>query len=136
MSGRQGAPGAGSLAGLTVAELEALVDPPYRAKQIFRWIHVRGARSYDEMTDVPKQLREALAAKLPVRSSRVEATHPSEDGTTKLLLRLRDGESALRRFEAEIFDLVITDKNLPGISGIEVLKVFGVSPTMAAAMSG
>jgi 23S rRNA (adenine2503-C2)-methyltransferase len=82
----------GSLAGLSAREIEALVDPPYRARQIFRWVHVRGALSYDAMTDVPKALREALAARLPVRSSRVVETHRSDDGTVKLLIGLADGE--------------------------------------------
>jgi len=83
---------AGSLAGLSIRDLEALVHPPYRAKQIFRWVHARGAVSYDAMTDVPKATREALAAQLPVRSSRVAESHASDDGTVKLLLRLADGE--------------------------------------------
>ncbi len=68
------------------------MDPPYRARQVFRWVHVRGAVSYEAMTDVPKALREALAARLPVRSSRVIETHRSEDGTVKLLVGLSDGE--------------------------------------------
>lgn len=95
MERREGAPGAGSgsLAGLSIKDLEALVHPPYRAKQIFRWVHVRGATSYDAMTDVPKAMREALAARLPVRSSRVLESHPSGDGTVKLLLLLADGEN-------------------------------------------
>ncbi|HEX5138346.1 MAG TPA: 23S rRNA (adenine(2503)-C(2))-methyltransferase RlmN [Planctomycetota bacterium] len=92
MERRQGAAGAGSLAGLAVRDLEALVDPPYRAKQIFRWVQARGAVSYDAMTDVPKAVREALAARLPVRSSRVAESHRSDDGTVKLLLCLADGE--------------------------------------------
>ncbi|MCK6459207.1 MAG: 23S rRNA (adenine(2503)-C(2))-methyltransferase RlmN [Planctomycetes bacterium] len=92
MAGREGAPGAGSLAGLSVREIETLVTPPYRAKQVFRWVHVRGALSYDEMSDVPKALREALAARLPARSSRVVESHRSDDGTVKLLVGLADGE--------------------------------------------
>lgn len=89
-----GTPGAGkgSLAGLSVREIEALVSPPYRAKQLFRWVHERGAVSYDAMTDVPKALRETLAARLPARSSRVVESHRSDDGTVKLLIGLADGE--------------------------------------------
>lgn len=89
----EGAPGAGSLAGLSAEEIGPFVDPPYRAKQIFRWVHVRGAASYDAMTDLPKGLREALGARLPVRSSRILETHRAGDGTVKLLLGLADGES-------------------------------------------
>lgn len=95
--GEEGASGAGSLAGLSPAETRALVaaagEPPYRAQQLFRWVHVRGAASYDAMTDIPKGFRERLAARIPVRSSGVLETHASGDGTVKLLLGFKDGES-------------------------------------------
>jgi len=99
--GAEGASGAaaeaGSLAGLSPAAIRALVAeagaPPYRAQQLFRWVQVRGASSYDAMTDVPKALREALAARLPVRSSRILETNRSDDGTVKLLVGFADGES-------------------------------------------
>ncbi len=91
------AAGAGSLAGLSPPAMRALVAeagaPPYRAQQLFRWVHVRGASSYDAMTDVPKALREGLAARFPVRSSRILETNRSEDKTVKLLVGLADGES-------------------------------------------
>ncbi|MCI0587633.1 MAG: 23S rRNA (adenine(2503)-C(2))-methyltransferase RlmN, partial [Planctomycetes bacterium] len=93
----EGAPGAGSLAGLSPAETRDLVaeagEPPYRAQPLFRWVHVRGAASYEAMTDVPKGFRERLKARLPVRSSRILETHRSDDGTVKLLLGFADGES-------------------------------------------
>jgi 23S rRNA (adenine2503-C2)-methyltransferase len=93
----EGASGAGSLAGLGKNEIQALLadagEPPYRAQQVFRWVHVRGAASYDAMTDVPKALRERLAGRIPVRSSRILETNRSDDGTVKLLLGLHDGES-------------------------------------------
>jgi 23S rRNA (adenine2503-C2)-methyltransferase len=85
-----------SLAGLLPDEMGALVasvgEAPYRARQIFRWVHVRGAASYEAMSDLPQGLRDRLAARIPVRSSRVLETHASSDGTKKLLLGLRDGE--------------------------------------------
>ncbi len=88
---------AGSLAGLGKAAIEALVaeagEPPYRALQLFRWVHVRGAASYEAMTDVPKAFREGLKARLPVRSSRILETHRSDDKTVKLLVGFADGES-------------------------------------------
>jgi len=88
--------GAASLAGLTREETAALVarlgEPPYRARQLFRWVHVRGAASYEAMSDLPRSLRARLAAELPVRSSRCVGTHESADGTRKLLLELHDGE--------------------------------------------
>ena len=85
-----------SLASLTREETEALVaslgEPPYRARQLYSWVHARGADSYEAMTDLPKALRETLRAILPARSTAVEAEHRSADGTVKLVVRLRDGE--------------------------------------------
>ncbi|MFI5401903.1 MAG: 23S rRNA (adenine(2503)-C(2))-methyltransferase RlmN [Planctomycetota bacterium] len=87
----------GALSGLGKAAIEALVaeagEPPYRALQLFRWVHVRGAASYEAMTDVPKAFREKLKERLPVRSSRIVETHRSDDGTVKLLVGFADGES-------------------------------------------
>lgn len=85
-----------SLTGLTPEELAALVaelgEPSYRAKQIFRWVQAKGAASYEAMTDLPLRLRERLAERMPVRSSREVERHASDDGTSKLLLELHDGE--------------------------------------------
>jgi len=89
--------GSRGLAAFQPAELEELLarlgEAPYRARQLFAWIQRKGAASYGEMTNLSLTLREKLAAEHPVRTTRVEARHPSDDGTTKLLLRLRDGES-------------------------------------------
>jgi 23S rRNA (adenine2503-C2)-methyltransferase len=86
-----------SLAGLDYGEVEALVrelgEPPYRADQLFEWVQQRGAETWDAMTNVPRQLREALAARLPVRCTRVVGESASGDGTSKLLVGLADGES-------------------------------------------
>ena len=53
-----------NLKSMTLPELTALFSnmgqPAFRAKQVFTWLH-KGVRSYDEMTNLPKQLREALA---------------------------------------------------------------------------
>jgi 23S rRNA (adenine2503-C2)-methyltransferase len=72
---------------------EALVrmgEPRYRGVQVFRWIHQRGVLDASEMTDLPKSLREKLAAeglRMPVQ---VVHEHLSEDTTRKLLLKLDD----------------------------------------------
>jgi len=85
-----------SLAGLSPPEIEALVaelgEPGYRAAQLFRWVHVQGARDYDVMTNLPRGLRDRLRARLPVRSSTLVEIHDSGDGTRKLLVGLHDGE--------------------------------------------
>jgi 23S rRNA (adenine2503-C2)-methyltransferase len=86
-----------SLAGLdadaTAALVAGLGHAPYRARQLYDWVFRHGATSYDEMTNLPKELRERLAAEAPVRATRIETRHDSADGTAKLLVKLPDGQS-------------------------------------------
>ena len=64
--------------------------PSFRGKQIFEWIH-RGA-DFDEMTNVPKELREKLKECAVVRCAEILTTRESVlDGTVKFLFALRDG---------------------------------------------
>ncbi|MGQ0614790.1 MAG: 23S rRNA (adenine(2503)-C(2))-methyltransferase RlmN [Planctomycetaceae bacterium] len=90
------APPPPSLASLTPLETEALCrslgEPPYRARQLTHWVQTRFAADYDAMSDLPMAFRERLRALLPVRASTVAHARRSEDGTTKLLLRMTDGE--------------------------------------------
>lgn len=66
----------------------------FRASQIYRWLHARCALAYDEMTDLPKGLREKLEELYPLDPLAVEEKQVSEiDGTTKYLIRLADGNS-------------------------------------------
>ncbi len=99
-AGEAAAPRAGvgeSLCGLDPAATATLLagegEPPYRARQLFAWVHARGATGYAAMTDLAARTRDALAARLPVRCTAIAATHPGGDGTTKLLVGLADGES-------------------------------------------
>jgi 23S rRNA (adenine2503-C2)-methyltransferase len=82
-----------SLPGFFPDELEQLVagwgEPSYRARQIFHWIHRRGVLDAREMTDLPAALR----ARIQVGQSAEVRRLKSIDGlTTKLLLRLHDGQ--------------------------------------------
>ncbi len=65
-------------------------QPPMRAKQIRRWILAARATSFDQMTDLPKQLRDDLSASFSVFGTRVAKHLESTDGTHKLLLRMTD----------------------------------------------
>jgi len=89
--------GGRSLAEFEPAEIEVLLselgEAPYRAKQLFAWVQQKGVGSYAEMTNLSKALREKLGARLPVRTTKIAMRHPSDDGTTKLLLGLFDGQS-------------------------------------------
>jgi 23S rRNA (adenine2503-C2)-methyltransferase len=69
-----------------------LGEPAFRTGQILRWVYQRGARSYDDMTDVPRALRERLALEAPLTSLELVTRQVSAtDGTRKYLWRLHDG---------------------------------------------
>ena len=81
--------------------LKELGQPAFRAKQIFTWLH-RGVRSYDEMTNLPKGLRDTLAQRYPIHAPKVVRKQESKkDGTIKYLWELSDGncvETVLMRY--------------------------------------
>ncbi|MEP7261221.1 MAG: 23S rRNA (adenine(2503)-C(2))-methyltransferase RlmN, partial [Usitatibacter sp.] len=60
-------------------------EKPFRAKQVFRWIHQRGVADFDAMTDIAKSLRDKLKAQAQVRAPAVLSEHRSADGTVKWL---------------------------------------------------
>ena len=94
-----------NLRSLTLAELADLLktmgQPSFRAKQVYTWLH-RGIRSFDEMTDLPKTLRTALAENYPLYTPQaVRRQESARDGTIKYLWRLSDGncvETVLMRY--------------------------------------
>lgn len=81
--------------------LKELGQPAFRAGQIFTWLH-KGVRSYEEMTNLPKNLRQILAEKYPICPPRVvRRQESSRDGTIKYLWELSDGncvETVLMRY--------------------------------------
>ncbi len=60
-------------------------EKPFRAKQVFRWIHQRGVADFGAMTDLAKGLREKLEATAEVRAPAILSEHKSADGTVKWL---------------------------------------------------
>ncbi len=78
------------------AGLESLLKewghPTYRAKQVWEWVFEKRAQSFDEMTNLPKALRERLAAETRLGSLEVVAEQSSKDGTVKRLYKLADGQ--------------------------------------------
>lgn len=82
--------------------LKELGQPSFRAKQIFQWLH-RGVTSFDEMTNLPKTLRETLKGQSYITVPHVERKQQSAlDGTIKYLWRLGDGncvETVLMRYQ-------------------------------------
>jgi 23S rRNA (adenine2503-C2)-methyltransferase len=66
-------------------------QPPMRARQVRRWLLQARAVSFDEMTDLPKGLRDELAEHFDLFGTKVDQHQISSDDTHKLLLRLHDG---------------------------------------------
>ncbi len=83
------------------AVLKELGQPAFRAKQVFSWLH-KGAASYEDMTNIPQNLRSILAEKYPIYTPQVLRKQESQkDGTVKYLWRLEDGncvETVLMRY--------------------------------------
>ena len=94
-----------NLKSMTLPELTAVIkelgQPAFRGKQVYTWLH-KGVRSYEEMTNLPKALREVLAQKYPINAPQVVRKQESQrDGTIKYLWELADGncvETVLMRY--------------------------------------
>lgn len=84
------------------ALMTALGDKPFRAKQIYSWLHECLVTSYDEMTNIPKSLKEKLKDYPITALEMVDVQISKIDGTRKYLFRLNDGnviESVLMRYK-------------------------------------
>lgn len=94
------------LKSMTLEEMGTLLkswgEPAFRAGQVFAWLH-KGVGSFDEMTNLPKSLREKLAEECYITHPTVERKQVSaQDGTIKYLWRLADGnciETVLMRYQ-------------------------------------
>jgi 23S rRNA (adenine2503-C2)-methyltransferase len=86
-----------ALTDLSDAELDAAVAAagaqPFQARQVRHWIWKHGVDDFAAMRNVPARLRDALAAGHVVRNGTVAKVDAAEDGTQKLLVQWRDGES-------------------------------------------
>ena len=82
----------------------------YRARQVYKWMWQRGARSFDEMTNVSKDARKALEQVAGMSFLELSKRQESADGTTKYVWRLADGE--------HIESVLIPDMNRPPHEGV------------------
>ena len=84
-------------------EMETIGEKAFRAKQIYEWLHVKLADSFDEMTNLSKALREKLDSEYRIPMVKmVERQISKIDGTNKFLFQLEDGhvvESVLMRYK-------------------------------------
>ncbi len=112
------APAQPSLVGLTRAELATVLAgigvPPaqtkMRVQQLWHWLYVRGARRFDQMTSVSKELRATLAQHYTLARPEVVAEQVSTDGTRKWLLRLPGEHAGERPHEIETVYIPDTDR--------------------------
>ncbi len=79
-----------SLEELTKFVTESLGDKPFRARQLFRWIHQKGATTFDEMTDLSKALRARLTEVAELVSVSCDLQQHSVDGTIKFRWKTAD----------------------------------------------
>ena len=84
-----------NLLGMTLPEMTAffaeLGEKPFRARQVFRWIHHFGADNFEAMTDLAKSLREKLPQVATISPPRLMTEQASKDGTRKWLLDVGTG---------------------------------------------
>lgn len=84
-------------------EIKSIGEKPFRAKQIYEWLHIRLADRFEEMTNLSKALRDRLDKEYEIRKVRMLEHQVSKmDATEKFLFELEDGnmvESVLMRYE-------------------------------------
>ena len=88
------------LDGLT-AFCEQLGEKRFRATQLFRWIHQKGASDFAQMSDLAKSLREKLAGAAEIRPLAVATEQASTDGTIKWLFDVGNGDAVEAGFIPE-----------------------------------
>ena len=88
-----------SLLGLSLEEIrtrfhsEFGVKEQFRSKQVYQWLYQKRARSFEEMTDLPRKLQEQLAARFRIPTLLLQHESVSADGTRKYLFNLDDGRA-------------------------------------------
>jgi 23S rRNA (adenine2503-C2)-methyltransferase len=75
------------------AYCEQLGEKRFRATQLFRWIHQKGAADFDQMSDLAKSLRDKLASRAYIKALPVISEHLSADGTVKWLFDVGAGNA-------------------------------------------
>ena len=80
---------------LTLEEMKAVFEemglPKFRAAQVWQWLYEKGAQTFADMTNLPKDLRYRLDSRFTISHIQLEKRQASRDGTEKYLFRLEDG---------------------------------------------
>ncbi len=91
----------------TKDELASIIKPSFRAKQIYEWIYKKYVNSFDEMKNLPKDLKEELKDNYNLMPLKISTIEESRDGSKKYLFTLNDGltmESVLLPMKKEQYD--------------------------------
>ena len=92
---------------LSKEELSQIIKPSFRAKQVFQWIYHKYVHSFEDMNNLPKDLRTSLEEKYTFTPLQIVKIENSSDGSRKYLFSLHDGytvESVLLPMKKEEFD--------------------------------
>ena len=83
-----------SITKYNISDIEKIIadlgQAKFRVKQLTEWILIKGARSYDEMTNLPKALRDTLKNTYPLKRASIIERRVSNDGTRKYVIKLAD----------------------------------------------
>jgi 23S rRNA (adenine2503-C2)-methyltransferase len=77
-----------------IAELDAIGEKPFRAKQLWHWIYYQGVTDFALMSSIARPLQEKLAERFIIGRPEAAVVQTSEDETRKFLFRFRDGQEA------------------------------------------
>ncbi|MCK5111440.1 MAG: 23S rRNA (adenine(2503)-C(2))-methyltransferase RlmN [Arcobacteraceae bacterium] len=75
----------------TLKELQESLKPSFRAKQVYNWIYKKYVTSYEDMKNLPKDLKENLTKNFPIDILKIIKVEQSTDGSIKYLFMLKDG---------------------------------------------
>jgi 23S rRNA (adenine2503-C2)-methyltransferase len=98
---------------LVAETLTELGEPSYRLGQVWKWT-AEGASSYEEMTNLPKSLRDALTERVPFSTLTIEHEAHASDGTIKALMRTEDDrvlEAVLMRYRDGRHSLCVSSQS-------------------------
>lgn len=90
-----------SIYNYTIDELEQLVSPKFRAKQLYNWLYTKYSTTFQEMENLPKKIREELGNSLLIEPASIVKKESSSDGSKKYLLKAHDGHT----YESVLLDM-------------------------------
>ena len=85
-----------NLLGMSLTNMEdffiSIGEKPYRAKQVFQWIHQKGISDFSKMTNLSKELQKMLAGISEIKAPEIVYEKDSKDGTRKWVLNVGEGD--------------------------------------------